>query len=156
MSSQTDSELAQVIWGSSSGLGEGRASSELTQTDFGRTVTAGDQLGYAVDAPMSWGPTCPWWRRRSGRQSLAKPTAGLSDPRAVDADSAGIPGAAEAGDRFGETITLGLLAGTSNRVDGLVGVPHKDLDSGTSTITNAGAIVVINDLHTGVVAGQAF
>jgi FG-GAP repeat len=34
MGSQTDSELAQVIWGSSSGLGEGRASSVLTQTDF--------------------------------------------------------------------------------------------------------------------------
>ena len=55
--------------------------------------------------------------------------AGLNDPRAVDQDSAGIPGAAEAGDRFGEAITLGLMAGTSSRVDAAVGTPGEDLGS---------------------------
>ena len=82
--------------------------------------------------------------------------AGLNDPRAVDQDSAGIPGAAEAGDRFGEAITLGLMAGTSSRVDAVVGTPGEDLGSGTSQITNAGAFTIINDLYTGVVAGQAY
>ena len=48
ISGQADSGLAQVIWGSSSGLGAGRASTQLTQGSFGRTAAAGDQLGYAV------------------------------------------------------------------------------------------------------------
>jgi hypothetical protein len=83
-------------------------------------------------------------------------TAGLNDPRAIDQDSAGIPGAAEAGDRFGDAITLGLIAGTSTRVDAAVGTPGEDLGSGTSAISNGGAFTVINDLYTGVVAGQAY
>jgi hypothetical protein len=83
-------------------------------------------------------------------------TAGLNDPRAIDQGSAGIPGAAEASDRFGEAITLGLIAGTSSRVDAAVGTPGEDLGSGTSAITNAGAFTVINDLYTGAAAGQAY
>jgi hypothetical protein len=83
-------------------------------------------------------------------------TAGLNDPRAVDQESAGIPGAAEAGDRFGAAITLGLIAGTSSRVDAAVGTPGEDLGSGSTAIANGGAFTVINDLYTGAVAGQAY
>jgi hypothetical protein len=83
-------------------------------------------------------------------------TAGLSDPRAVDENSPGIPGTPEAADRFGEALTLGLLAGTSSRVDAVVGVPSEDYGSGTSAISGAGAIVIINDLYTGIVAGKVF
>ena len=46
ISGQADSGLAQVIWGASGGLGKGKASTQLTQESFGRTVTAGDQLGF--------------------------------------------------------------------------------------------------------------
>jgi hypothetical protein len=163
--SQTDSGMAQVIWGSSAGLGKGKASSELTQTSFGRTATAGDQLGYAVDATNELSADSPMLAvgvpggNVSGENDAGWAgffTAGLNDPRAVDQESAGIPGAAEAGDRFGETITLGLIAGTSSRVDAAVGTPGEDLGSGTSQISNAGAFTIINDLYTGVVAGQAY
>ncbi len=127
-----DSGLAQVIWGSSSGLGKGRSSTELTQSDFGRTATADDQLGFAVDATNELGSDLPMVAVGvpGGNVSGANDagwagffTAGLNDPRAIDQDSAGIPGAAEANDRFGEAITLGQLAGTSNRVDAAVGTP---------------------------------
>jgi Domain of unknown function (DUF1929)/FG-GAP repeat len=162
---QPDSGLAQIIWGSSSGLGKGKASTQVTQSSFGRTVTAGDQLGYAVDASNELGSDLPMVAVGVPGGNVSSQndagwvgflTAGLDDPRAVDQDSAGIPGAAEAGDRFGEALTLGLIAGTSNRVDAAVGTPGEDLGSGTSQISNAGAFTVINDLYTGVVAGQAY
>jgi Domain of unknown function (DUF1929)/FG-GAP repeat len=162
--SQTDSGMAQVIWGSSGGLGKGKASSNLTQTSFGRTVTAGDQLGYAVDATNELGADSPMVAvgvpggNVSGQNDAGWAgflTASLSDPRAVDENSPGIPGTPGAADRFGEAVTLGLLAGTSSRVDAVVGVPSDDYGSGSSAIS-AGAIVIINDLYTGVVAGQAF
>jgi hypothetical protein len=162
---QADSGLAQIIWGSSSGLGKGKASTQITQSSFGRTVTAGDQLGYAIDATNELGSDLPMVAvgvpggNVSGLNDAGWVgffTAGLNDPRAVDQNSAGIPGAAEAADRFGEALTLGLLAGTSNRVDAAVGTPGEDLGSGTSQITDAGAFTIVNDLYTGVVAGQAY
>jgi Domain of unknown function (DUF1929)/FG-GAP repeat len=162
---QADSGLAQVIWGSPNGLGKGKASTELTQTSFGRTITAGDQLGYAIDASNELGADLPMVAvgvpggNVSGLNDAGWVgffTAGLNDPRAIDQDSAGIPGAAEASDRFGEAITLGLIAGTSTRVDAAVGTPGEDLGSGTSAITNAGAFTVINDLYTGAAAAQAY
>ncbi len=165
ISGQADSGLAQVIWGSSSGLGKGKASTQLTQDSFGRTVTAGDQLGSAIDATNELGADLPMVAvgvpggNVSGQNDAGWVgffTAGLNDPRAVDQQSAGIPGAAEAGDRFGDAITLGLIAGTSTRVDAAVGTPGEDLGSGTSAISNGGAFTVINDLYTGVVAGQAY
>jgi hypothetical protein len=165
ISGQADSGLAQVIWGSSAGLGKSKASTQLTQDSFGRTITAGDQLGYAIDASNELGADLPMVAvgvpggNVSGQNDAGWVgffTAGLNDPRAVDQESAGIPGAAEAGDRFGQAITLGLIAGTSNRVDAAVGTPGEDLGSGTSQISNAGAFTVINDLYTGIVAGQAY
>jgi hypothetical protein len=165
ISGQPDSGLAQIIWGSTAGLGGGKASTELTQTSFRRTVTAGDQLGYAVDATNELGSDLPMIAvgvpggNVSGQNDAGWVgffTAGLSDPRAIDQNSAGIPGAAEAGDRFGEALTLGRLAGTSTRVDAAVGTPGEDLGSGTSAITNAGAFTIINDLYTGAGAGQAY
>ncbi len=163
--SQTDSGMAQVIWGSETGLGKGRASSDLTQSSFGRTITAGDQLGYAIDATNDLGADSAMLAVGvpggdvSGQNDAGWAgffTAGLSDPKAVDQNSAGIPGSAEAGDRFGEAITLGLLAGTSNRLDAAVGVPFEDLGSGSSAISNAGSISIIDDLRPGIVAGQAY
>ncbi len=165
ISGQADSGLAQIIWGSSSGLGKGKSSSELTQTSFGRTAAAGDQLGSAIDTTNKLGSDLPMVAvgvpggNVSGQNDAGWVgffTAGLNDPRAIDQNSAGIPGTAEAGDRFGEALTLGLLAGTSTRVDAAVGTPGEDLGSGTSQITNAGAFTIINDLYTGVVAGQAY
>jgi hypothetical protein len=159
--SQTDSGIAQIIWGAPGGLGKGKASSELTQSSFGRTATAGDQLGYAVDTVNELGADSPMVAvgvpggNVSGQNDAGWAgflSAGLSDPRAIDQNSPNIPGSAEAGDRFGEAITLGLLEGTSNRVDAAIGIPSEDVGS----ISNAGAISIIDDLYTGAVAGRVF
>ena len=47
---QADSGYVQIIWGAAGGLAHGDASRNLTQTNFGLTIHAGDQFGYAVDA----------------------------------------------------------------------------------------------------------
>ena len=162
---ERDSGMAQVIWGSKDGLGKGRASSEITQDDFGRTVTADDQLGYSVDAINELGADSPMVAvgvpggnvsNQNDAGWVGYFTDGVNNPKAIDQDSAGIPGAAEDGDRFGEAMTLGRLAGTSNRVDAAVGTPGEDLGSGTSAITDAGAFTIINDLASGGAAGVAF
>jgi hypothetical protein len=161
----TDSGLAQVIWGSKDGLGKGTASSEVTQDSFGRAATADDQLGYTVDATNGLGADSAMLAlgvpggNVSGQNDagwIGFLSGGLSNPKAIDQDSPGIPGAAELGDRFGEAITLGLLAGTSNRVDAAVGTPFEDLGSGSSAVTDAGAFTIINDLSNGGAAGVAF
>jgi hypothetical protein len=94
--SQTDSGIAQIIWGASGGLGKGKASSELTQSSFGRTVTAGDQLGYAVDTVNELGADSPMVAvgvpggNVSGQNDAGWAgflSAGLSDPRAIDQNS---------------------------------------------------------------------
>ena len=41
-------------------------------------------------------------------------------------------------------------------MDAVVGVPSEDYGSGASAISGSGAIDIINDLYTGIVAGQAF
>ena len=162
---EKDSGLAQVIWGSSGGLGVGHPSSELTQSSFGRTVTANDQLGYSVDAINELGADSPMAAvgvpggdvsNQNDAGWVGYFTNGVNNPKAIDQNSAGIPGSAEAGDRYGEAITLGLLAGTSSRVDAAVGTPGEDLGSGTSAISNAGAIGTINDLASGGTSGVAF
>ncbi len=162
---EKDSGLAQVIWGSSSGLGGGDPSSELNQSTFGRTITAGDQLGYSVDALNALGADSEVLAVGvpggdvSGLNDagwIGYSTNGVNNPKAIDQNSAGIPGGAEASDRYGEAITLGLLAGTANRVDAAVGTPGEDLGSGTSAISNAGAISTINDLASGGTSGVAF
>ena len=161
---QADSGMAQVIWGSSSGLGKGRSSTELTQSDFGRTATAGDQLGFAVDASNELGSDLPMVAVGvpGGNVSGANDagwagffTAGLNDPRAIDQGSAGIPGAAEANDRFGKR-SRSASSPARLRVDAAVGTPGEDLGSGSTAISNGGAFTIINDLYTGAVAGQAY
>src|SRR4029453_4847556 len=100
-----------------------------TQTSFGRTITAGDQLGYVIDASNELGADLPMVAVGVPGGNVSGLTdaggagffpAGLNDPRVIDQNSAGIPGAAEASDRFGDAITLGLIAGTSSRVDAAV------------------------------------
>jgi FG-GAP repeat len=161
-----DSGMAQIIWGSASGLGKAKASKDLTQTSFGRTVTAGDQLGYAVDAGNELGIDAPMLavgvpggnvsgQNDAGWAVFMFSGDGFSKPSTVDQDSPGIPGAAEPGDRYGESITLGLLAGTSNRVDAVLGSPGEDLGSGTTAITDGGSIHIVQDLFAGIVAGVA-
>lgn len=47
---QANSGYVQLVWGATTGLGTGQASTNETQTQFGRPIAAGDTFGWAVDA----------------------------------------------------------------------------------------------------------
>ena len=68
---QADSGYVQIIWGSTTGLGGGTTNSrQITQSDFGNLIVAGDLFGYAVDAleDVGQGGTPTRWRVRAGHR----------------------------------------------------------------------------------------
>ena len=61
----------------------------------------------------------------------------------VTQDSPGIPGTAEAGDRFGAAVSINYLVGDGGTVDVAVGVPNEDIGS----LADAGSVIVLQDLY---------
>ena len=163
---QSNSGYAQVIFGSAAGLSMGKASRNLTQTNFGLPITAGDQFGYAVDAleDVGQGGT-----PADSAYAIAIGTPGANVDGQNDAglvaflaaldggnvstfttqNSPGIPGAAEAGDRFGAAVSLSYLSGVDDFVDCAVGAPNEDVGS----VTNAGAVTIVQDIYDFAEAG---
>ena len=163
---QSDSGYAQVIFGSVTGLSMGKASRNLTQTNFGLPITAGDQFGYAVDALEDVGqggtPADSAYAIAIGTPGAnvdGQNDAGLvAFQAALDGgnvstfttqNSPGIPGAAEAGDRFGAAVSLNYLSGVDDFVDCAVGVPNEDVGSAA----NAGAVTIVQDIYDFAEAG---
>lgn len=155
-----DNGLVQVLWGDPAGLGAGQPSQQVTQTSFGLPRHAGDQLGYAVDAleNVTQGGTdapyayalavgAPGWdvagRNNAGGAGFFAAYDGENNEAWVTQDSPGIPGAAEAGDRFGAALSLNYLVGSSGIVDCAVGVPNEDVGS----LADAGAITLVQDIY---------
>lgn len=160
LSGKTDSGLVQIIYGSLGGLGAGKVSSSLYQPSFGYPVHSGDRLGYAVDAleDVGQGGTpapdayavavgAPGWdvdgAADAGWVGFKVAVDGGTDTLSVTQNSPGLPGAAEAGDRFGSAVTLNYLVGSQGTVDAAVGVPGEDIGS----ITDAGSVVVVKDIY---------
>lgn len=158
---QADSGYAQVIWGSVGGLGNGEASRNLTQNNFsGLTIAAGDQFGYAVDAleDVGQGGTpapdayaiaigSPGYnvsgQDNAGVVAFIAALDGGSVTSWVSQDTPGIPGGAEAGDRFGAAVSLNYLSGVADFVDAAVGVPNEDIGSSA----DAGAVTIVQDIY---------
>ena len=157
--SAVDSGLVQLIFGSGTGLGEGRLSRSITQTSFGSTVHERDRLGWAVDALEDYGEGgtpapdayavavgAPGWdvggAADAGWVGFLVAYDGGNVTMTVTQDSPGIPGVAEAGDRFGAAVTLNYLAG-DDFVDAAVGVPNEDVGS----VADAGAVTVVRDIY---------
>ena len=65
----------------------------------------------------------------------------------VTQNTAGIPGAAEAGDRFGAAISINYLSsgslGLGAAVDAAVGAPNEDVGS----VKDAGAVTIVEDVY---------
>ena len=120
-----DSGYVQIIWGSVTGLGGGsRISRQITQTDFPNAdIVAGDQFGYAVDAleDVGQGGTgAPdafalaigvpggniGGHNDSGWVGMLHAFDGGNVAKAISQNSTGVPGAAEAGDRFGASVSI--------------------------------------------------
>jgi FG-GAP repeat protein len=163
---QSDSGYAQVIFGSVGGLSMGKASRNLTQTNFGLPITAGDQFGYAVDALEDVGqggtPASSAYaiaigapganvdgRNDAGLVAFLAALDGGNVPTFTTQNSPGIPGAAEAGDRFGAAVSLNYLSGVDDFVDCAVGAPNEDVGS----VTSAGAVTIVQDIYDVAEAG---
>lgn len=117
ISGQADSGYVQVLWGGVSGLAISDSATAYTQVDFGQAVVAGDQFGYTVDAVEDVGqggtPTPNAFalaigvpganvdgHNNAGAIAVEAAYDGGSESFWITQETDGIPGAAEAGDRF--------------------------------------------------------
>ena len=167
--SNVDSGLVQVIYGDPGGLGVGRPSRDLTQTFFGEVTRAGDQFGYSVDAlddvfqggtsdPEAYalGIGAPGFdvsgRNDAGWAGFLAATDGAISSMDATQDTPGVPGVAEAGDRFGSAVSINNLVREGGTVDAAVGVPGEDVGAAT----NAGAVTILADLYDRIETGVGF
>ena len=169
VSGQADAGTAQVVWGGPGGLGAADASLDLTVNYFGGlTPKSGDQFGYAVDAleDVGQGATSEPYAHAlafgapgfdvggdndAGWVGLIAAVDGGTARTAVTQDSPGIPGAAEAGDRFGAALSINYLVGSGGIVDIAVGVPNEDIGS----LADAGSVIILQDQYDPVETGVA-
>lgn len=153
----TDAGVAQLLLGGASGAGDG-GTTVYTAAQFGKTVVAGDQFGYAVDlledvgqggtpAPDAYAMAIGVpYRDSSGLAdsgALATRSAvdGGSTYKWIDQNTLTVPGASEVGDRFGSSVALGDLDG--NDIDAMVGVPGENIGS----TSDAGAVVALKGIY---------
>ena len=167
-----DSGYVQVIWGAATGLGTGDPSTQYTQTAFGNPVTAGDQFGYALDVLEDLGQggtpepdayalaigapgTNVSGRNDAGWVGVLHAVDGGNLPIEFTQDTTGIPGSAEAGDRFGAAVSVSHLVRTGDGQDTLdvvVGSPTEDL----GTDADAGSFTLIADVYDGFAGATAY
>ena len=159
---QADSGYVQIIWGGAAGLGTGGPSADTRQTDFGsdRRRRRPVRLRRGCAGGRRPGRHPGAGRVRAGhRGARAATSAATTTPAgsacwhafdggnvadAVTQDTPGIPGAAEAGDRFGAAVSLNYLLGPDPAlVDVAVGVPNEDIGS----TADAGAVTVVQDIY---------
>ena len=164
--SAVDSGIVQIVWGSAAGLGNGAASRQITQTAFPNAdVTAGDQLGYAVDALEDVGqggtPAPDAYavaigvpggniggQNDAGWVGVVHAYDGENVETAISQNSTGVPGSAEAGDRFGAAVSINEFltedpASDDFVIDVVVGAPNEDVGSAA----DAGTVTVVKDVY---------
>jgi hypothetical protein len=164
--SAVDSGIVQIVWGSPAGLGNGAASRQITQNDFPNAdVTAGDQLGYAVDALEDVGqggtPAPDAYavaigvpggniggHNDAGWVGVLHAYDGENVETAISQNSTGVPGVAEAGDRFGAAVSINEFltedpASDDFVIDVVVGAPNEDVGSAA----DAGTVTVVKDVY---------
>lgn len=157
---QTDSGYVQVLWGGAAGLSIAEGSTAYTQANFGQPIVAGDQFGYAVDAveDLAQGGTPDPDAYALAIGVPGANVAGRNDAGAIAVraaydggnvafwitqETAGIPGAAETGDRFGAAVSCNYLSGDADTIDCVVGIPNEDIGS----LKDAGGATVVQDIY---------
>lgn len=162
----TNAGTAQIIWGDPEGLGAGRPSRQLYRSTFGQPNLPGDQFGYAVDAldNVTQGGTPEPDSFALGIGAPGVDVAGHDDAGwvgflaatdggnvAMDAtqNTPGVPGAAEAHDRFGSAISINYLTGRLDTVDAAIGVPGEDIGSDV----DAGMVTVLREVYDEITDG---
>lgn len=155
-----DAGYVQVLWGGPAGLGIGRPSTDYTQASFGQPVAAGDRFGYAVDAvedvgqggtpepdayALAIGVPGATVSGHKGAGAVAVEAAydGGTETFWITQQTPGIPGAPEAGDRFGAAVSCSYLSGDLGTIDCAVGVPGEDVGSKR----DAGGLTIVQDIY---------
>ncbi len=166
--SAANAGLVQIIWGGPGGLGSAKPSEQIDIAEWGEVSVAGNQFGYAVDAleDVGEGGTSEPYAHAiaigapgfdvgsandAGWVGMRAAADGGTASSAVTQNSPGIPGASEAGDRFGAALTINHLIGANGTIDVAVGVPNEDIGS----VTDAGSVIILKDLADPVETGTA-
>ncbi len=168
----SDSGYVQVIWGAATGLGTGDTSTQYTQRTFGNAVTAGDQFGYALDVVEDLGQggtpaphayalaigapgTNVSGHNDAGWVGVLHAVEGANIPVEFTQDTPGLPGSAEAGDRFGAAVAAGHLVRTEpgqDTLDVVVGAPHEDV----GPAADAGSFTLVADVYDDFTSATAY
>ncbi|MDN3357550.1 hypothetical protein [Actinomadura sp. DC4] len=154
----TDAGVVQVIYGSADGLGQGQPTRVIRPGADGvpGTSAAQDGFGSAVDVSGSsavihalvvGSPGTDVGAASDAGQVTYVPATGQAV--ALTQDTAGVPGTAESGDRFGAAVTLGSLHGADSAV--AAGAPGEAI----GTLANAGSVTAITGLSDVTVTGYA-
>jgi len=152
----TDAGAVHVVYGSLDGLNADIPSEHLTQSDsagaseagdhFGQTVAVGENLGQDTTVVVAGAPD-----ENSGATADigAVNIVNFSDtipvqPRQVTQNTAGVPGAAEAGDRFGASLALGVdILRNDSGWELLAGAPGEAVGSRAA----AGSVTVVSEIQ---------
>ena len=154
-----DAGTVHLIWGSAAGLGRGATSTWVLPGGFGQPARERDLFGYALDSVEDVGqggtPTPDAYVLaigvpgaevagfdNAGAVALRAPLDGGSVAHWITQETPGIPGAAEAGDSYGWSVTCNYLVG-GPEIDCAVGAPGEDVGS----LADAGTVAVIKDLY---------
>ena len=163
---QADSGFVQIIWGSAPGLGHGDPSRQIAQNSFPNAdITAGDQFGYAVDALEDVGqggtPAPDAYavaigvpggniggHNDAGWVGVLHAFDGGNVETAISQNSTGVPGSAEAGDRFGSAVSINQFltfdaSHPTTEIDVVVGSPNEDI----GPAADAGTVTVVKDVY---------
>lgn len=160
---QADSGYVQIIWGAAGGLGNGAASTQYTQTNFGQPISGGDQFGYAVDVVEDLGQggtpdpdayalaigvpgANDGGHNDAGALAVRAAYDGGTETFWITQDTPGIVGASEPGDRFGHSVACGYLSSPDTVTDVLdcaVGAPREDIGSKS----DAGSVTVVQEIY---------
>lgn len=155
-----DAGWVQVLYGGAGGLAISDASTNYSSLTFGQAIAAGDQFGYAVDVVEDVGQggtpapdayalaigvpgAVVGGHDNAGALAVRAAYDGGSESFWITQDTAGIPGAAEAGDRFGAAVSCGFFGGEGTIVDCVVGIPNED----AGAKVDAGAATLVQDLY---------
>lgn len=152
LSGQADAGSVHVVFGSKAGLNGDVADVTLSQADIAGAVEAGDRFGATVAAGSNLGQDNSVVAAGApGEDVGAVASAGVvnlvqfSDsipvtPRQIGQNSSGVPGSAEASDRFGAAVVFGFdVERKDHGWELLVGAPGEALGSRTS----AGSLTVL-------------
>jgi hypothetical protein len=150
------SGIGRVTWFKGSKSGLDRVST--LSVKGGRSIAAGDVNGNGFDDIVIGQPYTAESGAKAGGQVTMVPgtstgftTTGM---RTIHQDTAGVPGAAEAGDAMGASVSVGDYD-ADGYADALAGLPNEDLTRSGTKRSNAGTSLLLKGTSSGLTGSGA-